>query len=194
MTHRVRGRGALVRSRRAAFTLVELSVLLGLVGVALAVMIPAFVRQVHVSKLAEASDLMDAMRRGVTAYHGTPQRTAKGVRLGCAPISAGPTPSAPSTVPNPVDFQAAATEGSDTWRAIRFQPDRPIRYAYTLRASAPGCGLRDEPSAPGEPTIKLRAEGDLDGDGHRSLFELDLVSRDGVLVAERPALVRDRVE
>lgn len=181
------------RLDRSGFTLVELALLLSLVGVTLAVMVPAFAREVRVSKLAEASEQLDALHRAVASYYATPRRTASGPRIACIPRPAGPTPAEPSSRPAHVDFHGADVAGAITWRAIGFQPDCPIRYRYTLLADSPGCG-GERSAEPREVAVRLRAEGDLDGDGRTSRFELALVPRDGVLVRAQPALVVDRVE
>ena len=178
-----------VRIRSTAFTLLELALVLSLIGVTLAVMVPAFTREVRVSKLAEASETLQALHRAVASYYTTPRSTASGLRIECIPAPAGPTPAEPSPDPVRVDFQAAGTPGAATWRALGFQPPRPIRYRYTLSTEHPGCA-----ADPGTSTVLLRAEGDLDGDERYSRFERVLVARDGELAPSMPALVVDRTE
>lgn len=175
--------------RPSAFTLVELALMLSLVGVTLAVMVPAFVREVRVSKVAEASETLQALHQAVASYYTTPRATSTGMRITCIPMPAGPTPAEPSRDPVRIDFQAADTPGAATWRAIAFQPSRPIRYRYTLSTEHPGCA-----GDPRTTRVLLRAEGDLDGDGHHSRFERVLVARDGVLVPTVPPRVVDRTE
>jgi len=71
--------------------------------------------------------------------------------------------------PMGVDFFADDQTGHSTWKALGFQPDRPIRYSYTYTPSREGC---DPIGADELATVSFRAEGDLDGDGVRSIFEL----------------------
>ena len=91
-----------------------------------------------------------------------------------------------------VDFADQATPGHETWAALGFQPPRPIRYSYTFEPTASGCDLR---SPDGTYLLTLRAEGDLDGDGERSVFERRFrATEDGRLVPFGILYVRDRVE
>ena len=62
----------------------------------------------------------------------------------------------------------------------------------TFEPTAAGCGLR---SPEGSYLLTLRAEGDLDADGERSVFELRMRAEDsGELVEEGILYVRDRAE
>lgn len=177
--------------RRAGFTLVEVALLLGLLGIVVAVVVPTFVRTLRVSKISEVTEQLAAMQRSVASYYATARTTGAGLRIECLPEAAGPAPATPSAEPVSVDFLAPVTPGAPTWRAIGFHPTVPIRYRYTLLPSAAGCGVaRDLP----EPAVTLRAEGDLDADGVYSRFEGTAVHRDGVLAPGRISLVRDRVE
>lgn len=179
------------RMPNAGLTLVEVALLLGLCGVALAVVVPTFVRALRVSKLSEVTEQLEAMHRAVASYYATPRPTAAGVRIECLPDAAGPTPARASAEPVPIDFHDPSTPSVETWRAIGFRPVVPIRYRYSLLPAATGCGrARDLPA----PALTLRAEGDLDADGTLSRFERTAVHRDGTLVPGRVTVVRDRVE
>jgi type IV pilus assembly protein PilA len=174
-------------------TLIEVALLLSLLGVVLAVGVPAFVRGLRTSKTAEASDELQRMYAAVAAYYSSPQPTAAGVRLRCLPESAGPTPALPSPKPREVRFGAAETPGSASWRALGYEPQGPIRYRYSLLVARPGCGPHAADSR-ADPVVRLRAEGDLDADAALSRFELAASARDGALVLDPLLVVRDRVE
>lgn len=179
------------RRRRAGLTLVEVALLFGLVGVLVAVIVPTFFRALRVSKLAEATEQLEAMHRAVASYYSARRATETGLRIECLPDSAGPTPAHPSAEPVAVDFAAETAPGAEVWRAVGFRPSVPLRYRYTLLTAAPGCGKARGLSGP---VVTFRAEGDLDGDGVLSRFERTAEHRDGSLAAGKVALVHDRVE
>jgi Tfp pilus assembly protein PilE len=163
------------RQRLEALTLLEAAIIVCLTGVVLAVFFPTFIREVRTSKVSEASEELAALHRATAAYFEAP----RGTQRHCLPESAGPTPDEPSA--EPVRYEFGTEEGSDaaTWTSLGYQPARPIRYRYTFIAHVTGCGLSSP--AGDEAIVTLRAEGDLDGDGKRSMFEREATARDGAL-------------
>jgi hypothetical protein len=98
----------------------------------------------------------------------------------------------PSEDPVDVEFTVDTAAGGETWAALGFAPDRPLRYRYTFLPVKEGCNLESEN---GRPILVLRAEGDLDGDGKLSLFERRAIStEDGELVPTGVLRVQSRVE
>ncbi|MGB8328883.1 MAG: hypothetical protein WCE62_02055 [Polyangiales bacterium] len=150
-------------------SLIEAALLLCLVGIVLAVFVPTFARRVRTNKIAEASELLQEMSDRTAAYYarswGTGQRH-------CLPPKAGPTPASPTVESTEVDFLSDDQEGHATWESLGFQPDRPIRYSYSYLPSRDGCNLIGNEALG---SVSFRAEGDLDGDGVRSVFELRAV-------------------
>lgn len=133
------------------------------------------------------------MHRAAAAYYTRQHPTPEGSATSCLPPAAGPTPASPSVEPQKVDFHAEETVGSQTWRALGYQPSRAIRYRYSILPAEAGCGVEEAP--PEEPLIRLRAEGDLDGDGELSIFErAATLTPDGQLVPDGPLLMRRRIE
>lgn len=173
--------------------MVEASLIVCIVGVVLAVFIPTFVRELRTSKTNEAVEQLASLRRSAAAYFAARVPGEGGTELGrCLPPTAGPTPREPSPEPSELDFHDADTPGYATWRALGFRPRTPLRYAYTFEPAASGCGLR---SPEGTYLLTLRAEGDLDGDGERSLFEVRMRADDtGPLVEQGILYIRDRAE
>lgn len=153
--------------RQAGLSLVETAALVSLSGVLLAVFVPNFVRHLHFSKVAEASQRLDDLYRGTAAYYATERLLAGVSARGCLPESAGPTPSEPSETPVDVDFLAPEVAGRDTWRELGFG-EGSLRYSYQVLVEQPGCAPR---TAPVYPAVIFRASGDLDGDGVRSTLE-----------------------
>lgn len=154
--------------------------MIGLIGTFLAVFVPTFFREIHTSKVAEASEMMAEIAERAAAYYNTSQETVRGSRRRCLPDAAGPTPSVPSEEPVLVDFSLApnlpeAEENTDpeemgieTWMAIGMTTDRELRFSYEFKPSRAGCGVMAQEE---QPLFTIRANGDLDGDGELSTFE-----------------------
>jgi type IV pilus assembly protein PilA len=179
-------------SHLRGLTLIEVTLLVSLLGIVLAVGIPAFVRGLRTSKTEEPPRELERMYRAIAAYYDTPQNTAAGQRTHCLPDPAGPTPDKPEREPKPVVFANAETSAA-TWRALGYEPAEPIRYRYSFLPLRAGCGVLPSDSR-GEAVLTLRAEGDLDGDGVLSTFERTAVTREGELSLEPVLIVRDRIE
>jgi len=166
----------------------EAALLLCILGSVLAVFVPTFLRRVRTNKISEASELLQEMSERAAAYYATSWYS--GLRH-CLPPAAGPTPRAPSVDPEEVDFFAPEQPGHESWSALDFQPDRPIRYSYSYRPDENGCDLE---GSKGAGIVSFRAEGDLDGDGVRSTFERRATLEAGVLAPEGVLHVHQRIE
>ena len=184
----------MTRNRKAGLTMVEVALLLCIAGIVLAVTVPTFFRNVRTSKLDEVTVQLNALYRATAAYYRSSHPSPGGARENrCLPSKAGPTPEKPSPEPVEVDFTEPAAAGSDSWRALGFNPSAPLRFRYTFVPLRDGCA--QAPSADGPPALVLRAEGDLDGDGEYSTFERSfVVNEKGGLVPAELLMVRDRTE
>jgi hypothetical protein len=91
-----------------------------------------------------------------------------------------------------VDFASIDVTGRESWMALGLAAGH-LRYSYELSVAEPGCGPR---SAPNYPAVVLRAHGDLDGDGQRSLLERAAgISQDQrSLLPIVPLRIVDRIE
>ncbi len=196
--------------RTQGLTLIEAALVVCLLGIVLAVGIPAFARALRTSKMAEAPEQLQRIYAAAAAYYAAPapaaspaqgaaaDALAQAVQAGpmtpgrCLPAAAGPTPSQPSREPVPVNFGAPDTPGAPIWRALGYDPHEALRYRYSILPARSGCGLsgRDD----GGDLLTLRAEGDLDGDGVLSLFERTATVENGELVLDPLLIVHDRVE
>jgi hypothetical protein len=180
------------RRQLAGIGLPEIMLLLGVVATGIAAGLPAFVRALRLSKVSEASEQLAHMQKGVAGYYAGTHETEAGIRHGCIPNAAGPTPTEPSPDAQNVDFADATVEGAATWQAVGFAPEVALRFRYTLSPSEPGCS---EPGLPDEGrSVVLRAEGDLDGDRQYSLFERTLQTTRAGLAVEPVLLTLDRIE
>jgi type II secretory pathway pseudopilin PulG len=173
--------------------MVEAAVVLCVLGVVLAAFVPTFVRNLRTSKVSEAPRQLRRMHQAAASYYETPHSKDGGrPRRHCLPSAAGPAPAEPAAEPEEVDFASEETPGHATWKALGFQPDRPIRYSYSFEPVATGCALGPDV---GSPLVRMRAEGDLDQDGVRSLFERAAEANNkGELVPEGILHIKRRVE
>lgn len=201
----IRGRGCSVHRRRAGLSLREAAVIVCLVGIGLATFVPTFIRELRTSKTSEAVENLQLLSQRSAAYFATPWPREDGpAALRCLPSTVGPTPRQPTLEPETVIFASEETPGHATWAALGFprapdpeaddhdQPALDVRYAYTFEPTASGCGLR---SPEGSYLLTLRAEGDLDGDGERSLFERRMAAdEEGNLHSFGILYVLDRAE
>lgn len=173
--------------------MVEAALAICIAGVLLAVFIPTFLRELRTSKTSEAVEHLELLYQRSAAYFAERRPVEGGpTETRCLPPMAGPTPRVPSREPVEVDFANEETPGYPTWNALGFAPEQPIRFTYTYEPTASGCGLR---SPEGTYLLTIRAEGDLDEDGERSIFERRARADDeGVLIPSDVLYVRDPVE
>jgi hypothetical protein len=146
------------------FTPVELAVGFALIASALAVAIPAFVRDVHASRFVEPTDGLARLGQSALAY-----AEANGRFPDPAPL----TPAVPPRGKKEVD--PPGTWDAPTWQALAFRaaPDGvPHAYSFSFDVPQPG-------------GFVAQARGDVDGDGVLSTFEIRGILKAG----EKPQLV-----
>jgi len=152
------------RSRARRFTPIELAISFALIGSLLAIAVPAFVREVHASKLVEPIDGLQRIGASAIAY-ARPQ-----------PVARAFPPGAPLTPPAPPRGRCEpdAPEAWDhpTWRALDFRPV-PAGLAHCFAFAF------DSSLAPARSTFRAQAHGDLDGDGITSTFQISGQVTDG---------------
>jgi type IV pilus assembly protein PilE len=151
---------------RQAFTLIELMVTVAIMGVLSAIAIPAFTMVIAQSKTAETSAHLSAMFRGAAAYYSA-ERSSQGntaTTAGyCTVADSIASPSNPK--PNKQAFTADAS-----FRAIGFNIAEVVYFSYGF---ATGGGVGACGHGPNDPTLyTFYANGDLDGDGIESTFEM----------------------
>lgn len=161
-------------------------------GSLVAAFVPQFLEELRLSKISEAAEQLGRMHGAAASYYAANHGTDAVPLERCLPSAAGPTPGEPSEEPVSVDFADPSTPDSSIWRSLGYVPLRPIRFRYAFDPVASGCDLR---SPEGTYLVTFRAEGDLDGDGERSLFERRARgTEDGELIPIGILYVRDRVE
>ncbi len=132
------------------FSLLELATLVSLSASLAAVAVPAFVRNVHASRLSEPIEGLARLGERVVAFSEAEGRL---------PASAPMTPLVPPRGVKAVD--PPGTWELTAWKAIAFSPvPEGVPHAYSFALESHGAGFT------------ARAQGDLDGDGVLSTFEL----------------------
>lgn len=146
------------RSRRDGYTLIELMVVVAILGVLIALALPAYQGYVMRARAAEAPTFMGEIRLREEAYRGEFYRY-------CA------ADWSPATVPAGGEF-AEFNRAAAGWASLGAMPDGPVRFRYSVAVGVPGT----PPPAAGGPVpglsgndfaYVLQAEADLDADGIR---------------------------
>jgi hypothetical protein len=145
------------RSRPRRVTALEFAIGFALVGSALAVAVPTFVREVHGSRFVEPVQGLERLGASAVSYaleH---------------PVAQAFPPSAPLTPAVPprgrCEIDPPGLWSGPTWKALDFQPsppEQPHCYAFQF----------DSALTPSAATFRAQAHGDLDGDGITSTFEV----------------------
>jgi prepilin-type N-terminal cleavage/methylation domain-containing protein len=153
----------------AAFTLIELMIVVAIVGVLASLAVPAFRTVLLRSRTAEVSGNLNAMFKSAAAYYSGEradvQGQAAGIASHCTVSDAGPLPVTPG-------MQKQRMPNTDPeFRAIGFSIADYVYYGYGLYADSPGTGSCGN-LANDNTVYTLYAHGDLDGDGQTSTFEL----------------------
>ena len=137
-----------------SLSLLEAAAGVAVVGSLLAVGVPAFVRNLHASRLVEAMDGLAQISRSAAALAASqPDQPSY-------PESAGLTP---SVVPAGIAVRdPPGTWDQPTWRSLQFGFSTAHRYAFEFDSERRSHRAR----------YKASARGDLDGDGQLSEFSI----------------------
>jgi prepilin-type N-terminal cleavage/methylation domain-containing protein len=151
---------------RAGFTLIELMVTVGIMGILSATAIPSFAGMVARSKTAEVSGNLNSMFKLSAAYYAS-ERSAQGNNAGvsgfCTVDDAGPLPTLP--MPHKQTFG-----GDANFQSLGFALADLTYFSYGLAVKN---GLGNCVNVPNTPDLyTFYAHGDLDGDSTMSTFEL----------------------
>jgi hypothetical protein len=143
------------RIRRSAP--IELAIAFALAGSLLAIAAPAFVREVHASRLVEPVEGLKRLGASAVAY-GREHPVGQAF-----PSSAPMTPSTPPR--GRCEADAPGAWEHPTWIALDFRPvppGTPHCFAFAF----------DSALTPAKATFRAHAHADLDGDGIPSTFEV----------------------
>jgi hypothetical protein len=156
----------MARASERGVTVVEAAAAFAVLGVALAAIGPACVRSVRLARTAEATDSLKQLSDATVAS------LAAGTTIGSAPLT-------PTIVPRgEQQTDPSGTWNHPTWRALHFGLEEPHWYSYRVDVDAT------------TGTVRLVANGDLDGDGVTSTFLREVertpagpVAREGVVTS-----------
>jgi type IV pilus assembly protein PilA len=159
-------------SKKEGFTLIELMIVVAIIGILAAIAIPAFVNYVKRSKTSEASANLKSLFTGAAAYYEQ-ENWSQGV------IPAGSTAAASThciVSAATVTWSAGDEKYVPNWpgesvsyTSLNFAPADPLYFEYQIENPAGSlCG-----NSAGDTTVyTFTANGDLDGDGTQSTFQL----------------------
>jgi len=154
-------------------TMVETAVLVSMLGVLLAVGVPAFLRYSEQAKTVEAPRTLLRLHAAEVAYY---QSSAEAGPQGTF-IATRPLPGVPTAQRFPAN--AAVWTGSADWAALGFSIHHAHFYRYEVQAARPfeGC--------------TAIAQGDLNGNGNLSTFSRTARIRAGELVSDPIRIVSE---
>jgi type IV pilus assembly protein PilA len=164
---------AQTRRKNAAFTLIELMVVVVILGVLAAIAIPSFIGYVRRARTSEAIQTLGTMYGAASALYvaeHSGRQVSSTVVTACV---AEPNSLSPS---NPTSFKQAFTGGAG-FEELAFKMPDFVYYGYGFTSIGNAGGITCfANSASLNEVYTFYARGDLDADGARSTFELSVGS------------------
>jgi type IV pilus assembly protein PilA len=152
-------------SRRAGFTLIELMIVVAILGILAAIAIPAFNVYVRRARSAEAGEQLRQIFTNVAAYYHPARQDTPGIN---GTLSVACVVDSVDNDVQPRSTKVIGDYSAASWQAINFE----IGFSYFLYEIETVGGPRCNIAANTAPVYYLRARGDLDDDGVRSMTEL----------------------
>ncbi|MBI2892088.1 MAG: hypothetical protein HYY06_00950 [Deltaproteobacteria bacterium] len=146
--------------RASGLSRIETLIILTLVAILSAIAIPTIARTVRRSRTSEAAEKLAYMFRAASTYYESERVDQDAARVGeCVPRTSKTLPAVPRSRPRQADFSQ-----DPTFSQIDFSSSDPVYFSYTF-VGIDRCRFR------GGPAFTARAEGNLDDDSTKSLFE-----------------------
>jgi hypothetical protein len=177
---------------RRAFTAIELMNFLALAAVLSAVGMYALARYVRHAKTVEAVSSVQRLAGAAAEFYDASDGTQPAAASPAAVHAMRHFPPS-STVPVPADelsvrghrYQSNLADWSvSPWRELHFSMVQPQCYRYTFAAEGAGATAK----------ATVTAEGDLDGDGVRSSFVLEVTPDQGLAAQISPTMTKTDTE
>ncbi len=146
-----------INHKKNAFTLVELTIFLALIGILAALFIPPFLNYIKKVRSAEAVLNIKKIVDLENTYFNKPNFDESGNELPKKFRSCHPTPSSPSS-------EKKKFVADVNWNELGFSPNGPVYFSYEVKTRGEGTNS--------EATINAR--GDLDDDGIYSTYSINL--------------------
>lgn len=172
--------------KQSGFTLIELMIVVAIIGVLVALALPAFLNYFRRSKTAEVGPNLRNMFTGAQASYNS-ESGPRGLLAGGA-AAANTHCLVPAVlmavVGTPTDTKrdiSTAVSGSAEFRAINFSLADPVYYSYWFESTSPGCGTLARTDSGTTALYSFHATGDLDADGTLGDYILDVGARESEL-------------
>jgi prepilin-type N-terminal cleavage/methylation domain-containing protein len=159
------------KQKREGFTLIELMIVIAIIGVLVALALPAFLNYFRRAKTAEVGPNLRNMFTGAVAYYND-ERGPRGLMASGA-TSASNTHCLVATVPligTPTDQKmdiSGPVRNNISLRSINFSLADPVYFGYGLTSAGSSCAVLNNDNA-----YNFYANGNLDGVGPISTYEL----------------------